>query len=963
MYPKRKLAVRLAIVATAALLLPFLLTPVASATTYTPTSFATCAATPGSVSWDSGTNTCTLGAGTLSSPDSIVVSSGITLVISDVYTVNSGASITVDSGGTLVIATSPGELDVYGTLTIDSGGMGTVNGLLVDHSTGVISVSGGLIIAVAYPTGEFYTAGMVLITGSGSFLTLSTGAELVIATSGSVDSDTGASVSIASTALAENYGILETTGTGLLTNYGRIFSHGSAAVYNYGTMTNAGNIYFLDSSFLSNIGTFNENLYVELDSFSTIDNYGVFTIGSYPDEVAVYDAAEFYNDGTVNVNGGELYDNANFYNDVSGTFTISGTSGYGELLLDSFSSSTNYGVIDNYGYVYNYGSISNYGFLDNYYVFYNYFDVTNYNFVNNELTTSFIGNEPGADFDNSAGTIDNSGALPFSGIFNSCHATFEVGTVFGNPVQFYPCAPLIKAPSSAATETPTISGDMNGWFSSGGGSPLTIDLYVGQGSTFLGSGLATSPLGAWSITSGVDLAAGPYTLYAKATDAQGYVSGYSSAFPFTVVLPTSTTVSCAPTPFPVGTSTTCTATVTELAAGSGTLIHTAPTMGTFLWGSSPVPGNFGACTLKTTGSPGVAQCVATFTSTNGPLSTPDTITFTYNGFPNYWGASSGTYGVETTILATTTSLTSASCGPLVANLPVSCVATISDSPTSTIAPGGSLSVTFSWTGTGSFSPVSGKCTPTGSGTSATCTVTFTPGLGGEGTFYMTATYAGDSLHTGSSSGSVALTVFKRSDSVAVSCTPNPEVVNAATTCTATVADTSGTGAITPTGTAAFSSSGAGLFSASFCALVSGSCSVTYTPSPGSEGTATITATYSGDTDHAGNSNTAALTVDKRSVSIVVSCPATGVPKKALTCTITVTDTSPGTVLTPTGKVTVHITGPKSATLTCTLAGSGGTAKCTVKYTPTKNGTYTVATSYPGDTNHLAISGSTTFKIT
>ena len=82
---------------------------------------------------------------------------------------------------------------------------------------------------------------------------------------------------------------------------------------------------------------------------------------------------------------------------------------------------------------------------------------------------------------------------------------------------------------------------------------------------------------------------------------------------------------------------------------------------------------------------------------------------------------------------------------------------------------------------------------------------------------------------------------------AVSCTPNPVVVNTATTCTATVTDVIGSGQdAVPSGTVNFSSSGAGSFSATTCTLApaagfSASCAVTYTPSV--SGTQTITASY------------------------------------------------------------------------------------------------------------------------
>ena len=81
----------------------------------------------------------------------------------------------------------------------------------------------------------------------------------------------------------------------------------------------------------------------------------------------------------------------------------------------------------------------------------------------------------------------------------------------------------------------------------------------------------------------------------------------------------------------------------------------------------------------------------------------------------------------------------------------------------------------------------------------------------------------------------------------VTCAPNPVVVNAPATCTATVTDVIGGGQdAVPTGTVTFSSSGAGSFSATTCTLAptsgfSASCSVTHTPT--TIGIRTITANY------------------------------------------------------------------------------------------------------------------------
>src|SRR5204862_4296349 len=129
-------------------------------------------------------------------------------------------------------------------------------------------------------------------------------------------------------------------------------------------------------------------------------------------------------------------------------------------------------------------------------------------------------------------------------------------------------------------------------------------------------------------------------------------------------------------------------------------------------------------------------------------------------------------------------------------------------------------------------------------------------------------------------------------------------VNAPTACTATVADVDGGTASTPTGTVSWSSDASGSFSAATCTLDGGgSCSVSYTPAPGSEGTHNVTGSYLGDADHAVSQGVAAVTATQRSTNTAVSClPATVPVNAATTCTATVSDTDAGTAITPGGTV-------------------------------------------------------------
>src|SRR5579872_2936956 len=125
-------------------------------------------------------------------------------------------------------------------------------------------------------------------------------------------------------------------------------------------------------------------------------------------------------------------------------------------------------------------------------------------------------------------------------------------------------------------------------------------------------------------------------------------------------------------------------------------------------------------------------------------------------------------------------------------------------------------------------------------------------------------------------------------------------------CTATVTDTAGGGATSPTGTVTFSSDASSTFDpSSSCTLnprtsPSSSCMVNYFPSAGSEGLNSLTASYGGDSTHAGSQSGYQIEVYDRPTATSVTCtpPASGTE----TCTATVMDLSTYDESTPTGQV-------------------------------------------------------------
>ena len=102
-------------------------------------------------------------------------------------------------------------------------------------------------------------------------------------------------------------------------------------------------------------------------------------------------------------------------------------------------------------------------------------------------------------------------------------------------------------------------------------------------------------------------------------------------------------------------------------------------------------------------------------------------------------------------------LTSVSCNPsnIPLNSPSTCTATETDSSTVPVTPTGIVS--FRSSQTGSFTPTA-ECTLLGTGSSATCSVTYTPGSSNLGSQTISAFYPGDIAHL-ASSGSTTVAGF------------------------------------------------------------------------------------------------------------------------------------------------------------------------------------------------------------
>jgi trimeric autotransporter adhesin len=200
----------------------------------------------------------------------------------------------------------------------------------------------------------------------------------------------------------------------------------------------------------------------------------------------------------------------------------------------------------------------------------------------------------------------------------------------------------------------------------------------------------------------------------------------------------------------------------------------------------------------------------------------------------------------------------------------------------------------------------------------------------------------------------------------VNCLPESVPMGEATSCTATVTDSS-TGATTPTGTVSFTVVDTqGTFTVGSCTLTAisvvpppdeqASCSASYTPEQFGPGTQTLTANYLGDSGHTAGSGSEFIEQALRATNMNLTCsPATVFSGQATTCTAALADAGSFDTTTPTGTVS-FITGTTKGNFTavgsCTLAAVVvGQASCSLSFTQPPQlplGTQQVAASYGGD---------------
>ena len=255
------------------------------------------------------------------------------------------------------------------------------------------------------------------------------------------------------------------------------------------------------------------------------------------------------------------------------------------------------------------------------------------------------------------------------------------------------------------------------------------------------------------------------------------------------------------------------------------------------------------------------------------------------------------------------------------------------------------------TPSGNVTITDGTASCTGTVAAGQCAITFATA----GARSLTATYAGDTDYNGSTSTVFAHTVGLAATTITLSDTPDPSLINTPVNVTWNLTvDAPGAG--TPTGTVTVTD---GVDSCS-APLASGGCSITLM----TQGARTLTASYSGDSNFAATSASAAHQVKANTTTAISgTAPSTSVSGQGVAVSWNVTVTAPGTG-TPSGTVTVT-----DGASTCSAAVGAGS--CTIAFPAV--GVHNLVATYSGDSTyngstsanfpHTVTQGSTTTTIT
>ena len=364
-------------------------------------------------------------------------------------------------------------------------------------------------------------------------------------------------------------------------------------------------------------------------------------------------------------------------------------------------------------------------------------------------------------------------------------------------------------------------------------------------------------------------------------------------------------------------------------------------------------------TTVTAGTPGTATCI-----TSSLAEGNDAITATYSGDGEHSG-SSGTLSGGQQVNQAATSITVTSVTPSSEaygqDAPVTITAVLSWAGSGT--PPTASDVTIGGNGPSAYGTTS--CSAP-SGTTITCTNTYTPSASDvPGSYTESAKFAGDTNYSSSSSSqSGNFSISVATSTTTVTSSANPSVYGQSVTFTATIGGEYGlvkgrNGPAGRNGVKPQIVSGSVTWSANTgCGttpVTAGTPGIAKcTTSTLAIGTDAITATYSGDGDHSGSSGTltGGQVVSKFSTTTTVTSSLNPlICKEKVSFTAKVANVAPGTG-TPTGTVQFVIDGTNFGSPVTLTAGSA-TSGTTSTLTP---GTHTVTAIYSGDTTHNGSTG-------